>query len=148
MMRKETIYFCEYCGDEYSTEAACLEHERKCYKSPVFQNVTVYEYSLRFDIYRGEYDPFVDCLALQARYDKEQDKFMLMSDSVIPSYVTMYRPSVYATCSSYYTAKMYTPRLAREAAEEQLIQFVNNYAKDCARRIVDRGLIKNHSLSL
>lgn len=142
-MRAETIYYCDYCGDEYSTEAACREHESNCYKSPVFQDITVYEYSLRFDIYRGEYDQFVDYIALQARYDKVQDKFMLMSDSVIPSYVTMYRPSVYATCGGYYTVKMYTPRPAREAAEEQLIEFANNYAKDCARRIVDRGMTKS-----
>lgn len=145
-MRKETIYFCEYCGDEYSTEAACREHESKCYKSPAFQDITIYEYSLRFNIYRGEYDSSVDCRAVQARYDKERDEFILI-DSVIPSYVTMYSPSVYATCSSYYTAKMYTPRPDGESAAAQLIQFANNYAKDCAQRVVDRGLIKTHSLS-
>jgi hypothetical protein len=145
MMRK--AYFCEYCGGEYSTEAACLEHESKCYKSPVFLDITVYEYSLRFDIYRGEYDSSVGYRALQARYDKERDEFVLTS-TVIPSYVTMYRPSVYATCGGYYTAKMYTPRPAMEAAEEQLIEFANNYAKDCARRVVDRGLIKTNSVSL
>ena len=148
-MRKETIYYCDFCGDDYSTEAACREHESRCCKGPTFKDVTVYEYSLRLDIYRGEYDPFVDCLALQARYDKEQDKFMLMSDSaVIPSYVTMYRPGIYVTCGSYYTVKMYTPRPDMEAAEDRLIEFVNNYVKDCARRIVDRGLIKTNSVSL
>ena len=147
-MQTVTTYHCDYCGDEYSTEAACLEHESHCYKSPVFQDITVYEYSLRFDIYRGEYDPFVGYLELRARYDKEVDEFMLMTDSaVIPSYITMYRPGVYATCGSYYTVKMYTPRPAPEAAEEQLIEFANNYAKDCARRVVDRGLIKTHSIS-
>ena len=148
-MRKVTTYFCEYCGDEYSTEAACLEHERRCYKRPVLKVITVYEYSLRFDIYRGEYDQFVDCLTVQARYDKEQDEYMLVSaDAVIPSYITMYRPSVYAICAGYYTVKMYTPRPAMETAEEQLIEFANNYAKTCAQRIVDRGLIKTNSVSL
>lgn len=113
----------------------------------MFQDITVYEYSLRFDIYRGEYDQFVSYLELRAKYDKDRDQFML-SDSVIPSYITMYRPSVYATCGSYYTAKMYTPRPAQEDAEAKLIQFANNYAKDCARRVADRGLIKNHSVWL
>ena len=147
-MRKETIYHCEWCDDAYCTEGACREHEAKCYKSSVFKEITVYEYVLRFDIYRGEYDPLIDIFTLKAKYDKEHGEYALMQpDSVIPSYITFNRPSIYASSSSHYTARMYTPTPNSEAAKEALLKFANTYAKDCARRIVDRGLIETYSVS-
>ena len=147
-MRKETIYHCEWCDDTYYTEAACREHEAKCYNSSVFKEVTVYEYVLRFDIYRGEYDPLIDSFTMKAKYDKEHDTYVIMEHgSVIPSYIALNRPSIYASGSSHYTARMYTTTPSSDVAKEALLKFANNYAKDCARRIVDRGLIKTRSAS-
>lgn len=28
---KRDVYICGYCGDEYSSEEACIEHEKRCY---------------------------------------------------------------------------------------------------------------------
>jgi hypothetical protein len=141
-MKEITRYACSYCTQVFDDAERCREHEAVCeYNTNKFKKINGTLWSITFSLATGQYES-PDAYHHTMYQDDKGNYWQMSCGRLVTMDCDLDVPEVSAGQYGKHKLFMYTTRRGTTSIRKELIAYLNDWAKERAQNIVDKGMKK------